>query len=191
MSYYEYARQHYEQPKENLDEVWKQRIQEWRQQNAIVKAGGPTRLPKARTQGYKAKKGFHIIRTRVLKGGTKRERPGGGRRPAAAGQNKYSSKKSKQVIAEERTSKKYPNLEVLDSYWVAEDGNRKWFEIIMVDPEEPTIQQDEDINWICDEKNRAQRAVTPASKQSRGHDNKGTGAEKIRPSNNANEGKAT
>jgi large subunit ribosomal protein L15e len=189
MSYYKYAREQYEQPKENLDELWQQRLVEWREQETLVKVDNPTRIPKARSQGYKAKKGFNVIRSRISKGATKRQRPSGGRSPKRSGQNRFSPAKSKQVIAEERASKKYENLEVLDSYWVAEDGNNHWFEVIMVDPEHPEIEADDDINWICDEENRAQRGLTPASKKSRGLSNKGTGAEKVRPSGNANDGK--
>lgn len=189
MSYYKYAKEQYEQPKENLDELWQQRLVEWRQQETLVKVDNPTRLPKARSQGYKSKKGFTVVRSRIGKGGTKRERITAGRRPKRTGQTRFSSKKSKQVIAEERASKKYENLEVLDSYWVAEDGNNHWFEVIMVDPEHPEIKSDEDLNWICDERNRAERGLTPASKSSRGLDNKGTGAEKVRPSSSANNGR--
>jgi large subunit ribosomal protein L15e len=107
---------------------------------------GPTRIPKARQLGYKAKNGFNIIRIQVDKGGTKRKRPDAGRAPSKTGQSRYSPKKSKQVIAEQRASSKYENLEVLNSYWVLEDGNRKWFEIIMVDPDHPEIESDDDIN---------------------------------------------
>ncbi|PSH01372.1 MAG: 50S ribosomal protein L15e [Nanohaloarchaea archaeon QH_8_44_6] len=189
MSYYQYAREQYEQPKENLDDIWQERLVEWRQEDSIVKAENPTRIPKARQLGYKAKNGFNIIRTKISKGGSKKKRPSGGRRPKASGQNRYSSKKSKRVIAEQRTSKKYPNLEVLDSYWVAEDGNYKWYEIIMVDPEHPEIQNDDDINWICDKQSRAERGLTPAGKKSRGLQNRGKGAEKVRPSQSANDGR--
>jgi large subunit ribosomal protein L15e len=189
MSYYKYAKEQYEQPKENLDEVWKQRLQEWRRQEKIKKVENPTRIPKARQLGYKAKNGFNIIRVQVDKGGTKRERPDAGRKPRNTGQSRYSSKKSKQVIAEQRVSDKYSNLEVLNSYWVAEDGNRRWFEVIMVDPDHPEIKADDDINWICNNRNRAERGVTPAAKESRGLDNKGKGAEKVRPSQNANDNK--
>jgi large subunit ribosomal protein L15e len=189
MSYYKYAKEQYEQPKENLDEVWKQRLQEWRRQEKIKKVENPTRIPKARQLGYKAKNGFNIIRVQVDKGGTKRERPDAGRKPRNTGQSRYSSKKSKQVIAEQRVSDKYSNLEVLNSYWVAEDGNRRWFEVIMVDPDHPEIKADDDINWICNNRNRAERGITPAAKESRGLDNKGKGAEKVRPSQNANDNK--
>ncbi|MFB6208656.1 MAG: 50S ribosomal protein L15e [Candidatus Nanohaloarchaea archaeon] len=187
MSYYKYAREQYEQPKENLEELWQERLVEWRQQETVVKVDNPTRIPKARQKGYRSKNGFSIVRSRVSKGGSKRKRPSGGRRPKRAGQNRFSPSKSKQVIAEERASSKYKNLEVLDSYWVAEDGNRKWFEIIMVDPEHPEIESDEELNWICNDRDRAERGVTPASRESRGLENRGKGAEKLRPSLNANE----
>jgi len=189
MSYYQYAREQYEQPKENLDDIWQERLVEWRQEDSIVKTENPTRIPKARQLGYKAKNGFNVIRTKISKGGSKRKRPSGGRRPKASGQNRYSSKKSKRVIAEQRTSKKYQNLEVLDSYWVAEDGNYKWYEVIMVDPEHPEIQNDDDINWICDKQSRAERGLTPAGKKSRGLQNRGKGAEKVRPSQSTNDGR--
>ncbi|WEL19722.1 50S ribosomal protein L15e [Candidatus Nanohalococcus occultus] len=186
MSYYKYARESYNQPKEQLDELWQKRLVEWRQQNALEKAENPTRVPKARSLGYKAKRGFNVIRSRVSKGNSKRERPAGGRRPKRYGQSRFHPKKSKRLIAEQRASKKYENLEVLDSYWVAEDGNYKWFEVIMVDPDEPTIEADDDINWICDEKDRVGRGKTPAGRKNRGLRNKGKGAEKVRPSQNAN-----
>ncbi|MBC5793383.1 MAG: 50S ribosomal protein L15e [Nanohaloarchaea archaeon] len=189
MGYYEYAKDQYEQPKENLDELWQQRLVEWRQQDSIISVENPTRLPKARELGYKAKKGFNTARVKVKKGATKRKRPAGGRSPRRSGQSRYSSKKSKQVIAEQRAAKKFSNLEVLNSYWVCEDGNYKWYEIIMVDPERPEIQNDDDINWICDQENRAERGVTPAAKKSRGLQNKGTGAEKVRPSISSNKDK--
>ncbi len=180
MSYYKYAREQYDQPKENLDELWQERLVEWRDEETVVKVDNPTRIPKARSQGYKSKEGFTVVRSRINKGATKKKKLKSGRRPKRAGRKRFSPSKSKQVIAEERASKKYENLEVLDSYWVAEDGNYKWYEVIMVDPEHPQIQSDDDINWITEDRNRAQRGVTPASKESRGLDNKGKGAEKVR-----------
>lgn len=191
MSYYEYASSNYDRPKEQLDQVWKNRLQEWRDQEAIVKAENPTRIPKARNLGYKAKRGFSIVRSRVPKGNSKRERPSGGRRPKRYGQSRFHPKKAKRLIAEERASDRYENLEVLNSYWVAEDGNYKWFEVIMLDPDEPTVKQDDDVNWICENRDRVERGKTPAARKGRGLQNKGTGAEKVRPSQseNNNQGK--
>ena len=178
MSYYKYAREQYEQPKENLDEVWSQRLIKWRQEGSIEKTENPTRIPKARQLGYKAKRGFNVIRARVRKGNRKRSRPSGGRRPKRYGQTRFHPKKSKQLIAEERVSRRFENLEVLNSYWVADDGTYKWYEVIVVDPDEPTIQADDDINWITDNRNRAERGKTPAGRKNRGLRNKGKGSEK-------------
>ena len=58
----------------------------------------------------------------------------------------------------------------------------------MVDPNHPRIASDPKINWITDPKNkkRAFRGLTSAGKRGRGLHNKGLGAEKIRPSLQAN-----
>ena len=76
------------------------------------------------------------------------------------------------------------NLEILNSYWVAEDGRYKWYEVILVDPNHPVILSDSKINWICNRahKGRVHRGLTSAGKKSRGLMNKGKGAEKLRPS---------
>ncbi|MEM2486836.1 MAG: 50S ribosomal protein L15e, partial [Candidatus Bathyarchaeia archaeon] len=81
----------------------------------------------------------------------------------------------------------FPNLEVLNSYWVGEDGRYKWFEVIMVDPHHPAIRADKDINWICEKqhKGRVFRGLTSAGKKVRGLRKKGHGAEKARPSKKA------
>jgi ribosomal protein L15E len=47
------------------------------------------------------------------------------------GKNRITPAKSLQRIAEERASVKYPNMEVLNSYWVGHDGRQKWFEVIL------------------------------------------------------------
>jgi large subunit ribosomal protein L15e len=64
------------------------------------------------------------------------------------GVSKYTPAKSIKLIAEERVARKYPNLEVLNSYWVWEDGVSKWFEVILVDPNSPSIKSDKDMGWI-------------------------------------------
>ena len=52
------------------------------------------------------------------------------RKPSNAGIKKITMAKSIQRIAEERVSRRYPNLEVLNSYWVGEDGKNKFYEVI-------------------------------------------------------------
>ncbi|MFH1787160.1 MAG: 50S ribosomal protein L15e [archaeon] len=160
----------------------------WRKSDAIVRVERPTRLDRARSVGYKAKQGFVIVRARVKRGGRTRPRPAGGRRPTHAGINRYSPKKSLQWIAEERVQRRYLNLEVLNSYYLAEDGKSAYFEVILIDPDHPAIKGDKNLAWIAEpqHKNRVFRGLTSAGKKSRGLRNKGKGAEKMRPSLAAN-----
>ena len=57
-------------------------------------------------------------------------------------------------MAEERANKRFPNLEVLNSYNVGKDGIYYWFEIILVDPMHPAIIKDVDLNWVSNPKHR-------------------------------------
>jgi len=165
----------------------RQRTIEWRQQPTIHRIERPTRLDRARKLGYKAKQGFVVARVRVRRGGLRKIRPKAGRRPKRMGVTKYKPAKSMRLIAEERAARKFPNLEVLNSYWVWEDGRFKWFEVIMVDPSHPVIKSDKDVNWICEgaHHGRAFRGLTSAGKGVRGLRHKGLGAEKVRPSRKA------
>jgi len=113
-----------------------------------VRIDKPTRIDRARRLGYKAKKGFVMVRVRVRRGGRRKPRPKMGRRQKRMGVKKYTPAKSIKLIGEERVARKYPNLEVLNSYWVWEDGVSKWFEVILVDPSSPSIKSDKDIGWI-------------------------------------------
>jgi large subunit ribosomal protein L15e len=176
----------------NLDnsyvkELLRQRLMAWRKQKAVTRIDKPTRLDRARKLGYKAKQGFVVARVRVRRGGLRKIRPRSGRRPKRMGVKKYKPAKSLRLIAEERAARKFPNLEVLNSYWVGEDGRYKWFEVIMVDPHHPVIRSDPKINWICQKqhKGRVFRGLTSAGKKIRGLRRKGRGAEKIRPSRKA------
>ncbi|MDR2846036.1 MAG: 50S ribosomal protein L15e, partial [Candidatus Methanoplasma sp.] len=107
-----------------------------------------------------------------------------GRRAKRKGINQMTVGKSLQRIAEERTAKRYQNLEVLNSYWVGADGQQEWYEVILVDPAHPVILADPKINWIArtNNKNRVYRGLTSAGIAGRGLRNKGKGAEKARPS---------
>ncbi|MFQ6060450.1 MAG: 50S ribosomal protein L15e, partial [Thermoplasmata archaeon] len=88
-------------------------------------------------------------------------------------------------------ARRYPNMEVLASYWVGEDGRNKYYEVILVDPHHPSIINDPKINWICEpaHKGRVYRGLTPAGKKGRGLRRKGKGAEKVRPSIRAHRGR--
>jgi large subunit ribosomal protein L15e len=116
-----------------VKEVMKDRVILWRKEQAITRVDKPTRIDRARRLGYKDKTGYVIVRVRVRKSGYRRQRPKMGRRQKKMGVNKLKFAKSMRLIGEERTARKFPNLEVLNSYWVWQDGLNKWYEVILVD----------------------------------------------------------
>jgi len=188
MSVYKHIRDIWKNPKANLGDIWQKRILEWKNQNVTVRVERPTRLDRARSLGYKAKQGYIIVRQRVDRGGRQREQIRHGRRSKHFGRRKNVDK-SYQSVAEERTAKKYPNCEVLNSYYAGEDGNHFWYEVILVDSSHPQILADPRINWVFKSRNKGRvfRGLTSAAKKSRGlRKNKGKGAEKLRPSRTAN-----
>jgi large subunit ribosomal protein L15e len=153
------------------DSLWrhyKDKLIQWRTEPVSIKVERPTNPIRARKLGYKAKQGFVIVRTRIRKGGRRKSRPRSKRMPSKMGVLKFKPHKSLQLIAEERVVRHYPNLEVLNSYWVGEDGKQKFYEVILVDVSHPVIIADRDINWILSQKGRVHRGLTSAGKRSRG-----------------------
>ncbi len=144
----------------------------------------PTRLDRARAVGYRAKGGFVLVRVRVRRGGQRKRAIIAGRRPKHKGVLRMTLAKSLRRIAEERAQKHYPNLEVLNSYWVGEDGKQKFYEVILVDPSHPEILADPKVRWVAERANRGRvyRGLTSAGTEGRGLRWKGKGAERFRPS---------
>ncbi|MFX1536981.1 MAG: 50S ribosomal protein L15e, partial [Promethearchaeota archaeon] len=126
----------------------RERLIRWRREPAVNRVERPTRLDRARALGYQAKQGYVLVRVRLYRGGRKKPPPRRGRRSKRMGLTRITPGKSKQWIAEERAARKYPNLQVLNSYYIAEDGVYKWYEVIFVDPYHPVILSDPKINWI-------------------------------------------
>ena len=163
---YQYLRETWKKPdKDRL----RQLMIEWRKGKVIEKLDRPTRLDRARSLGYKSKKGYIILRVIVNRGGRQRERSNKARKP-----KKHTIKKvvkmSYRWVAESRAQKKYPNLEVLNSYYLAKDGKHYFYEVIMIDYSRPEIIRSKDVNWITKKTNqkRAKRGLTSAAKKSRG-----------------------
>lgn len=147
--------------------VMRENLLKWRREPATVRLERPTKLDRARTLGYRAKQGIIVVRQRLERNSRKRERFAGGRR------SKHNRRLeiihfSHRAIAEQRVNKKFPNMEVLNSYPVGEDGNYKWFEVIMVDKNHPQIKKDKNLKWITSNKHtrRAFRGLTSAAKKS-------------------------
>lgn len=163
------ARQIWKKPKKNLGDIWKKRLIKWRKEDTVTRVDGPTRIERARTLGYKAKQGFVVARVKVAKGKRKRPKVAGGRVPKKAGRF-FSHAKPNQVLCEERAARKFPNLEVLNSYYVGEDGQHQWYEVIMVDPENPGVANDAERKWITEKQHRGRvfRGLTSSGKRMRG-----------------------
>ena len=181
MGMYQYIRETWKKPGEGLGQLWQQRIIKWRQEPTTIRIERPTRIDRARSLGYKAKPGFIVVRKRVNRGGRQRPQIRHPRRSKAMGRRKDLTM-NYQAVAENRAVDKYPNCEVLNSYYVGEDGLCYWYEIILVDRASPSIIADPHINWIMGHKGRAARGLTSAGRRARGLLRKGKGAEKMRPS---------
>jgi large subunit ribosomal protein L15e len=193
-SFYSYLRDAWKQPRDGDNaEVHKRRLMRWRRKPAVHRVEHPTRLDRARELGYKAKQGFVVVRSRIRRGGLRKSRFTAGRRPKRHGVRRITPGKNLQRIAEERAARKHPNLEVLNSYWVGQDGRHKFYEVIFLDPHHPAVQNDDDVSWVTDpsHKNRVERGKTSAGQKGRGLDERGTGAEKVRPSVRASSGHST
>jgi len=107
----------------NYKAIQRDRLIEFRKEKlSIVRVERPTNLSRARTLGYKAKKGFLIARIRIRKGSGLHKRPTMGRRPKRMGIKKLTRRLNIQAIAEQRVSRKFKNCEVLNSYFVGDDG---------------------------------------------------------------------
>ncbi len=182
MNLYRRIAEQWKKPVHTYNSPQWERLIQWRSGKSFVRIEKPTRLDRARSLGYKAKQGYVLVRARVRRGGLRKSRPDKGRKPSRMGFKKLTPAKSIQRIAEERVAKRYPNMEVLNSYWVGKDGKAYYYEVILVDPSHPVISHDSRIRWISADKNRVFRGKTSVGKKGRGLKNKGKGSEKTRPS---------
>lgn len=187
MGYLKYIKEAWKQPRKNLGQAYKDKLVEWRRANSIERVEHPTRPDRARSLGFKAKQGFVVARVRVIRGNKnnpsiKKGRDGGNLSTRIAQSKNYK------WISEERAQKRFPNMEVLNSYWVGHDDRHTWHEVILVDVYHPQILSDKNVSWIVTSNHtrRAHRGLTSAGKKSRGLRSKGTGAENVRPSLRAN-----
>lgn len=113
----------------------------WRREPTVHRVEHPTRLDRARALGYRSKQGYVVVRVRIRKGGSRKPRPRAGRRQKALGVTRYTRSMSLKRIAEIRAKRRFPNLRVLSSYYVWEDGVSHWFETIMRDPHNPVSRE--------------------------------------------------
>ncbi|MFH0927749.1 MAG: 50S ribosomal protein L15e [Candidatus Micrarchaeota archaeon] len=170
MGLYQRMKASFEKEYKERSEIYRRRLSAWRVEPAVSPLERPTNLARARVLGFKAKQGFKVVRVRLARGQRKRPMPSGGRKP---GKNimYLSPGISLRAQAEQRAARKYRNMEVLNSYWVGQDGQKKYFEVILVEPKaygKPIRSS------------RAFNGLTSAFKKVRGLHNKGVGSEQAR-----------
>ena len=179
MGIYQKIRELWKKPRKNMPELMKARLIKWRKEQTTVRLERPTRIDRARSLGYKAKQGVIVVRQKVMRNEPMRPKLRGGRRSKHGGLKKTLSI-SQKTIAEQRANKKFPNMEVLNSYWVGQDPKNLWFEVILINPSHPAIMKDKELSKILKQKGRVKRGLTSSARKSRGLRKKGTGSEKTR-----------
>ncbi len=108
----------------------KQRLHDWRGESTVARVEEPSNIARARSAGFKAKQGFVVARVRVKKGKLVRRAPRQGRKPGRNRKTQSSGMGLKRV-AEIKAGLKFPNLSVVNSYLAGEDGQFKFFEVVL------------------------------------------------------------
>ncbi|MCL5427813.1 MAG: 50S ribosomal protein L15e [Candidatus Marsarchaeota archaeon] len=181
MGAYKYIKENFQKGYGERSDLLRRRVSAWRKAGAVVRLDGPTNLARARELGYRAKPGVIVARVKTIKGMSKRIKPRGGRKPSKSGRF-FSYAKSLQSVAEDRASRKYMNAEVLNSYYIGEDGKYRFFEVMLLDRAHPAISGDAIYSGITGSKGRSFRGLTSSGVKHRGMGGKGKGFANNRPS---------
>ncbi len=181
MGMYQHIDKTFQDEYKNRNEILKKRLTEWRSEPVVNRVERPTNIARARKLGYKAKDGVIVVRVKVERGLRKRRKMRGGRKPSKSGRF-YAYRKSLQSMAEERAARKFSNCEVLNSYYVGEDGSYKFFETILIDRSHPAITNDPYYANVLQNRGRVYRGMTSSGIKHRGMRMKGFGTIRNRPS---------
>jgi large subunit ribosomal protein L15e len=177
MGAYKYIKETLENEYKTRSPEYRARVIRWRKEPTITRVERPTNLIRARSLGYKAKQGIVVARVKMGKGRRKRVSPHKGRK-AKTNYMYDALDKSLRMVAEEKASRRFSNMEVLNSYWVGEDGQFKYFEIIMAERGNPNLPE-----YMANEianKGRAFRGLTSAGRKVRGLRATGLSTRRIR-----------
>ena len=117
----------------------KTRMIQWRKNPTIVRLDKPNRLDKARMLGYKDKQGYVVVNIKVGRGGMRKSRPKSGRRQRHMGTTRIKSSMSMGTVSENRVLNKYPNLSLVNSYLLYQDGQHSWYEVILKDTNHSSV----------------------------------------------------
>lgn len=153
----------------NYTEAYKKRLIDFRKYpNTVTKTEKPINLVRARELGYKAKKGVLTVVVRVPRGGGSFTAPNRARRPKRMGFKKLTRNINSQRIAELRASSRYINCEVINSYYIGEDGKHKYYEVILAAKNQKEVLKDKNLSKMVKQTGRTERGLTKAGKKTRG-----------------------
>lgn len=125
-------------------------------------------VKRAKTLGYRSIGGMMIYRAKVRKGMMRKGLINKKRKPRGMGMKKKSLNVSMISMAERKVQRKCPNLEVFNSYWVAQSGKHNWYEVIMIDPYNPHVVARSQFDHFRNQgRRRVFRGLTTAGRKSR------------------------
>jgi len=162
MGAYKYIQETMQKEYKAKDDIYREKIRAWRRGPSMAKVEKPSNIARARRLGYKAAQGYAVVRVRMERGRRRRPTPMGGRKP----RHNYRYVQpglSHQAIAEQKANRKYANMEVLNSYWVGEDGNYKFFEVILAEPSRASVK-----STSVTRKRKSYRGLTSQGRKARG-----------------------
>lgn len=130
MGAFKYIKASFEKSYKTRSQDYRNRLQQWRTEPAAYRIENPTNPVRARELGYKAAKDYIVVRVRTKRGKVSRPRATLGRKPA---KNRIRENPGKpwQWFAENKARRFHPNLSVINSYWIGEDGSNQYFEVIL------------------------------------------------------------
>ncbi|MBU1197684.1 50S ribosomal protein L15 [Candidatus Micrarchaeota archaeon] len=112
---------------------FRKRLAKWRKEKTVERAEKPSNPYRARSLGYKAKKGYAIARVKIHRGKRARRKADLGRKP---GRNvKFQNPgRTMSYYAEQKARKRFRNMVPINSYLVGSDGVHAYFEVILKIP---------------------------------------------------------
>jgi len=108
----------------------RERVRAWKQGNTVQRVEKPLNPVRARELGYKAKKGYFVVRVKTKRGKRTRNRPQLGRKP---GRNRKRENPGKpwQWFAEQKALHRCRNAELVGSYFAGGDGSSQFFDVLL------------------------------------------------------------
>ncbi len=159
MNAYDRIQKTFQKEYKDRSDEYKIRLAKWNKEPAMVRLDKPTNIARARRLGYKAKKGYFVVRMRIDKGNRIRTTSKRGRKSGHAYLYK-SGNISHQNMVEQRVNRRHPNAEVINSYYVGETGKHIYYEVILADRASPTVDKK-----LVSRKGKAFRGLTSSGRK--------------------------